>query len=476
MIETRALLLDFNLADDLGRELCDIISYASRTGLRLRREVLKDVKSAAELIKRYDPDLLFLILSENITQELPGLLRSIDDTLSRRPLMVVTETREPAQLFSLLKSGVADFVTPPLKAFELLPRVWRLMEHAKRTPTEEHKLKAQIGRAQLIGESRAFQEAVRNLPFIARCDSSVLISGETGTGKEVCARVVHYLGARSYRAFIPVNCGAVPTELVENELFGHERGAFTDASSEHRGLIHEADGGTLFLDEIDALPLAAQVKLLRFLQDKEYRPLGSARSRSADVRIIAAGNVEFDEAVDSGRLRRDLYYRLNVIPLRLPPLRERREDIPLLTRHFLAKYSAILKKPDIVILEDAMTALTSYAWPGNVRELEHLIERAVALCRQQIIQCEDLGLPRVRASAPKTSFREAKAKIVAQFERGYIQELLSECGGNVSQAARTAQKNRRALLHLIRKYHIDVKTFRTNSPSKAANSARGLNH
>jgi len=211
---------------------------------------------------------------------------------------------------------------------------------------------------------------------------------------------------------------------------------------------------------------------LRFLQDKEYRPLGSARSRRADVRIIAAANVDFDEAVASGRLRRDLYYRLNVIPLHLPPLRERRDDIPLLARHFLAKYSALLKRSDLMIPDDAMRALTAYPWPGNVRELEHLVERAVALCRKQVISCDDLGVPVPRISAPKNSFREAKATFVAQFERNYIQELLVACRGNVSQAARTAKKNRRALLHLIRKYEIDVTTFRTNSSAKAASSSK----
>lgn len=463
MRETSVLLLDFNLTDDLGRELCDIILRASKAGMRLRREVLKDVKAVAELIRRDDPDLVFLILAESITDQLPLLLRLIKEPLTTRPLMVVTEAREPAELFNWLKLGAADFVTPPLRAFELLPRVWRLLDMTKRTQTDEHKIKDQIGRAQLIGESKVFQEAVRNLPFIARCDSTVLISGETGTGKEVCARAIHYLGARGYLPFIPINCGAVPTELVENELFGHERGAFTDASSVQDGVIREADGGTLFLDEIDTLPLPAQVKLLRFLQDKEYRPLGSSRSRKADVRIIAAAGSEIDQAISAGRFRQDLYYRLNVLPLRLPPLRERRDDIPLLARHFMARYTAMLNKPGLVLSADAMHALSAYEWPGNVRQLEHLIERVVALSQCEVIRSSDLGFSSRAAAEPKVSLREAKALAVEQFERNYIQDLLTACRGNVSQAARAAQKNRRALIYLIRKYNIDVRSFRSAS-------------
>jgi len=472
MREASILVLDPDPSTGLGRELCGLLSSSPDSGMSVKREALNDVESAARLIERSVPDLVCLVFGVALREPLPRLLRSVKEALGAGPLLVVTQAREPAELFAWLKQGANDFITPPLKAFDLLPRIWRLLDQSRRRPDAESGIKERIGLGQLIGQSAAFLEAVDKLPFIAQCDSGVLISGETGTGKEVCARTIHYLGPRGYQAFIPVNCGAVPTELIENELFGHERGAYTDATSSQHGLIHQADGGTLFLDEIDSLPLAAQVKLLRFLQDKEYRPLGSERSRIAVVRIIAAENVDFEEAVASGRLRRDLYYRLNVIPLHLPPLRERRDDIPLLARHFLAKYSALLKRSDLMIPDDAMRALTAYAWPGNVRELEHLVERAVALCRKQVISCDDLGVPVPRISAPKNSFREAKATFVAQFERNYIQELLVACRGNVSQAARTAKKNRRALLHLIRKYEIDVTTFRTNSSAKADSSSK----
>src|SRR5207249_2674934 len=206
-------------------------------------------------------------------------------------------------------------------------------------------LKEKLGLQQFLGESAAFVNELKKIPAIARHGASVLISGETGTGKEMFARAVHYLSPRSGKPFVAVNCGAIPVELMENELFGHATGAFTGASSTTAGLVREADGGTLFLDEIDALPLPAQVKLLRFLQEQEYRPLGSAKVCKSDVRIITASNADFAEALRLGRFRQDLYYRLAVIPLSLPPLRERIGDVPLLARHFLEKYSAAFDKP-----------------------------------------------------------------------------------------------------------------------------------
>ncbi len=290
----------------------------------------------------------------------------------------------------------------------------------------------------------------------------MLITGATGTGKELCARAIHYLSPRAGQPFVPVNCGAIPVELVENELFGHERGAYTGAAHAQHGLIHEARGGTLFLDEIDCLPLMAQTKLLRFLQDHEYRPLGSARVRRADVRVIAASNVDLEEAVREGRVRRDLYYRLNIIQLVLPPLRERREDIPLLARHFLAEYAAEFDRPAADISPDAMQALVSYDWPGNVRELEHTIERAVMLCGAEVLGGGDIVLPG-RGGAADESFRQAKARVVADFEKSYVEHLLVSHEGNISGAARAAHKNRRAFWQLIRKHRIDVRRFKQHS-------------
>ena len=322
-------------------------------------------------------------------------------------------------------------------------------------------LDEQLAFKQLIGKSVLFLEEIKKIPVIARCNSSVLISGETGTGKEVCAQNVHYLSPRAGAAFVPVNCGAIPVELAENELFGHKRGAFTGAAATKPGLIREAEGGTLFLDEVDSLPALVQVKLLRFLQEKTYRPLGSTKETQADVRIIAATGMDAEEAVKSRRLRQDLYYRLNVISLKLPPLRDRREDIPLLARHFLRKYVAELHKETEEFSPKALQKLIFYDWPGNVRELEHVIERAVVLSDRKIIREIDISLPQLdRKSESDESFKEAKERIVRQFERSYIQKLLLIHEGNISKAARAAKKHRRAFFQLIRKHEIDVSRFK----------------
>lgn len=317
--------------------------------------------------------------------------------------------------------------------------------------------------SQLIGQSPIFLQQAQKISLLASCKANVLIVGETGTGKELYARAIHYGSARAGMPFMPVNCGAIPEELVENELFGHMRGAYTSASSLQVGLIEEANGGTLFLDEIDCLPVHAQVKLLRFLQEKEYRPLGSSKIKQADVRVVAASNINLEEAVDTGRVRQDLFYRLNIISLTLPPLRDRREDIPLLARHFLAKYSREFDSRVEDFADEAMSMLMVYSWPGNVRELEHAVERAVVMCNKPLIQAADIVLSNRALATKHESLREAKAKEIARFEKNYIQGVLSACRGNITRAAQISQKNRRAFWQLIQKYRIDVSRFRPAS-------------
>jgi DNA-binding NtrC family response regulator len=317
-------------------------------------------------------------------------------------------------------------------------------------------LKERLGLKQLVGESPTLLAEVEKIPPVARCDASVLISGETGTGKEMFARAIHHLSLRSAQAFNPVNCGAIPVELVENELFGHEPGAFTSANAPSVGLLRETDGGSLFLDEVDCLPLLAQVKLLRFLQEKEFRPLGARKPCRVDVRVIAASNGNLEEAVAKGRFRRDLLYRLNVIGFSLPPLRERKEDIPLLARHFVAKHGVTLGAPGRELTSAAIYKLMLYDWPGNVRELENVIERSVVLCPRVLLRPEDIRLPTPAAVEERESFQALKAKTITQFERSYIQELLRAHHGNISRAARAAGKHRRAFWEMMRKHQIRV--------------------
>jgi DNA-binding NtrC family response regulator len=367
----------------------------------------------------------------------------------------------PSDTLELFRQGASDLITLPLRTGDTLPRVWRLLEQQERRKNIVHTLVERVRLKLMVGQAPNFLAEVKKVPLIARCDSRVLISGETGTGKEMCARAIHYLSPRKSGPFVSVNCGAIPTELVENELFGHERGAFTGANSSKQGLIQEAEAGTIFLDEIDCLPPMSQVKLLRFLQEKEYRRLGSSKIRHPDVRVLAATNAPLAEALHSGRIRQDLYYRLNVFSISLPPLRERRSDIPTLAQHFITKYSTSDKTTRISTA--ALQKLIFYDWPGNVRELEHTIERAVMFCETGTLEDGDIVLPIQRRWSQAQSFQKAKAQVIEQFEKEYIQNLLLSHGGNISKAAQAANKNRRAFWELIRKHQVDVQTFKQHT-------------
>lgn len=323
-------------------------------------------------------------------------------------------------------------------------------------------LRTKLGLQQLIGESPAFLAAKARIVTVAPYNTTVLLLGETGTGKEMFARAIHHLSPRVRQPFVPVNCGAIPADLVENELFGHERGAFTGALSTTTGLIHEAEGGTLFLDEVDCLGSLAQVKLLRFLQEKEYRPVGSQKTCRANVRVIAATNTDVERAVQEGRLRADLYFRLNVIPLVLPRLRDRTEDIPLLAHHFLVHYVNEFGKSVTGFTATAMHRLIQHNWPGNIRELEHAIERAVVLTSGTLIDEEHLLFRRETTNKALPSFQAAKAEAIRQFERAYIQEMLAAHQGNITRAAQACQKDRRAFSRLMSKLQISPTQFKSS--------------
>ncbi|MBC7909096.1 MAG: sigma-54-dependent Fis family transcriptional regulator [Pyrinomonadaceae bacterium] len=466
----KILLLNFDSEGELAKSLTAILETGLSRSVQLQLVCASlDESSPLEPVPAHQQiaharaALLILVLSQSQLKRAKRWIELNRRKQSEQPIIVIAEVSAPEELLELLNCGAADFITPPLKSVEILPRIWRVLQQAHQSQPETNALKEKLGMKQLIGESPALLAETKKIPLIARCDASVLISGETGTGKELCARAIHYLSPRSDHPFLPVNCGAIPTELVENELFGHERGAFTDAYKSQPGLIQMAAGGTLFLDEIDCLPLLAQVKLLRFLQEKEYMPLGSARTCKVDVRVIAASNAKIEEAVSAGKLRPDLFYRLNTIPLALPPLRDRREDIATLVRHFLTFYSKLSGDQPVTFSDDAIEMLMRYEWPGNVRELEHLIERTIVLSEHKYITAKDLSFPFTESSAQPMTFQQEKAKFVAQFERTYIQGLLLTHKGNITSAARAACKNRRAFWQLIRKHQIDVRSFKSTS-------------
>ena len=461
MMLDRALLLGG--ASRWSRELEAILKPRFRVEVHPLDERLpfNTSRELEKSIQRFNPGVVFTVIPDS-RQQTMELLSVAGRAATNIPIIVVLEMCEPDEVVEFLENGAADFVTSPLRSSEVLPRALKLIKPIANSSKASPLNRSQFGLKKVIGESPVFLDQLRRIPMIAKCEANVLIAGETGTGKELYARAIHYSSSREGRPFMPINCGAIPAELVENELFGHEQGAFTSAATLQTGLIEEANGGTLFLDEIDCLPVFAQVKLLRFLQEKEYRPLGSSKIRRADVRIIAASNLNLEEAVANGKVRQDLYYRLNIISLILPPLRERREDIPLLAHHFLTRYASELDKDVFDFSAEALQLLMVHHWPGNVRELEHVIERAVVLCENSVLQPHDLVISPAGQEGARQSLREAKAKEIARFERDYIQGLLSACKGNITRAAQVAKKNRRAFWQLIQKYQIDVARFKTS--------------
>jgi len=457
MEHKEVLLLEFEGNGHLGQTVRRIIESSPNPGFRLTSHNCHGELS--QIVFRQKPLLVLLVLPRLSLSCLDSVFQILGPAALSAPVVVVSDA-DQEELSELVRPGIADFIIPPLRDSEVLVRIQRLVNMVSQEQKTRQALTEKVGLQQLIGKSAVFVAEINKIQILARSDISVLISGETGTGKEMVARAIHYLSERADKPFVPVNCGAIPVELLENELFGHDRGAFTGASGCRNGVIQEAEKGTLFLDEVDSLPLLAQVKLLRFLQDKEYRPLGSTKAMKGDVRIIAASNANLENAIAAGTLRRDLYYRLNVVPILLPALRHRASDICLLARHFLAAKAAKLNSPAVDFSPEAERKLMLYNWPGNVRELEHVIERVVVLCTQRTIQEDQIIFSGENNQSDQLSFQAMKVKVISEFETNYIENLLIAYRGNITRAAQAAQKERRTFWQLIRKYKIDVEKFK----------------
>jgi len=429
---------------------CGQLAPALRELLPAGEVAIEAVSRVADVTGR--PDLVLLRFAA--WPEVREVLRVVRQRWGAVPLLgfVCTDGVGRHAHPSSLLHELDDFLACPFGWSELEARIRRLLRGAPRDGDRE----ADLPLDPFVGESIAFRRVLDTIPGIAPSDATILITGETGTGKEMAARTIHYNSRRGGRPFVPVNCGALPDHLFENEMFGHARGAFTDASTAQKGLVAEAESGSLFLDEVDTLSASAQVKLLRLLQGGEYRPLGSSRAQVADVRIITATNADLRQKVEAGLFREDLYYRLNILRLTLPPLRERLDDIPLLAGHFLERYGARYGRGRIGLSDGALGKLLAHSWPGNVRELESTLQRAVIVAQGAELRAEEIDLPGVPARggrpAAAESFQHAKARAIEQFERGYLVELLAAYGGNVTRAARKAGKERRAFQRLLRKH------------------------
>jgi two-component system response regulator HydG len=378
------------------------------------------------------------------------------------PVVVVTGNADVPSAVTAIREGAFDFQLKPLSSETLTLALGRAIEHRRlkhRNRFLEQRLEVAQRFGGIVGNSPAMRHVFELIANVAATDATVLVTGESGTGKELVARSLHDHSLRATRPFVAINCGALTEALLESELFGHERGAFTGADSKRRGLFEEANGGTLFLDEAGELTPSTQVRLLRVLQERCVRPVGSNHARPIDVRVIAATNRDLELEVRERRFREDLFYRLNVVSIELPPLRERGEDVLLLAHHLLGKHGSRLGKPGIRFASAALEALAAHDFRGNIRELENAIERAAIMTHDDIVGVEALPAqlrPRPASSssrlraAPDLSFNEARHR----FERSYLDQVLEESGGNLSQAARRSGMDRSNFRRLLERHGV----------------------
>ncbi|MBE0460272.1 MAG: sigma-54-dependent Fis family transcriptional regulator [Candidatus Aminicenantes bacterium] len=375
------------------------------------------------------------------------------------PIIILTAHGTIENAVEAIKKGAYSYLTKPFDHKELILHIKNALEKQQLTykiKTLQTIIQEKYSFDNIVGKSGKMRKVFEQITLIAKTDSTVYIYGETGTGKELVAKAIHCSSHRADGPFIAVSCGAIPETLLENELFGHVKGAYTDAHETKKGLFAQADKGTIFLDEIGETPHSLQVKLLRALQEQEVKPIGSNCSVRVDIRVIVATNKNLQKAVEEGKFREDLFYRIHVIPIHLPPLRERKEDIPLLANYLLEKYCRKLDKKIDGITPSAIRKMMLYNWPGNVRELENKIEYAVAMCTKTQISSEDIFLTLGRKIKEIKSFKEAKK----DFEKEYLIYLLKINKGHITNTAKMAKKHRSDLYNLIKKYKINPKDYR----------------
>ncbi len=424
-------------------------------GILLREEGFKvlaaeSAERALAVLAAEKPDLVLTDLRMGGMDGL-ALFDAVRKNHPTLPVIILTAHGTIPEAVEATKRGVFGFVTKPYESKTLLAEIEKALAGHLAAASQERE------DSPIITRSQAMQTVLDEARLIAVTDASVLITGDTGSGKELLAQTLHDWSPRREAAFIAVNCGAIPEQLLESELFGHVKGSFTGAVRDHRGLFQEAQGGTIFLDEIGDMPLPLQVKLLRVLQEREVRSVGAPRPVAVDVRVISATHRDLDQEIAAGRFREDLYYRVNVVNLRLPPLSERREDVPLLAGHFLAALAAKYNKTINGFAAEAAEALVRAPWPGNVRQLFNVVEKCVALSTTPIVPLSLVERALARPSEDLESFDDARRA----FERDYLLQLLKITGGNVTQAARVAKRNRSDFYTLLNRHQIDPALFKS---------------
>jgi DNA-binding NtrC family response regulator len=418
-----------------------------------------------------------IVLADLMLPDLDGieLLRRLKEADFHQQVIMVTGYGSVAKAVEAMRAGALTFIEKPVDANVLLAILDKAGEQAAMAAENRQlreDLKQSRGFSNVVARSEKMKQLFELMKMVAPTDASVLIQGENGTGKELVAAAIHEHSKRSGRPFIRINCAAIPADLIESELFGHRKGSFTGAIADKVGLIEMAHGGSLLLDEIGEMPPALQVKMLRVLQEREFRPVGSTRTIRPDFRLICSTNIEITQALESGKLREDLYFRINTVTLSVPPLRERPEDIPLLAHHFIEKYAARHQRRVTSMHPEAERALMRSTWPGNVRELEHVIERAVIVAQAASITCADLPESLTAAKAPVATFVVPPHQTLADLERSAILQTLERTRWNKRAAASILGVYRPTLYSKLKKYKIaETPPGRRHAPERAASSS-----
>ncbi len=441
--------------------------------------ILDDVRvftesNSEKAARRLETESFDLLLTDIRMPGMTGveLLRHGREFDPELPVLMITAFPSVETAVEAMKLGAVDYITKPFMPDNLLVTVRRLLDERK-LRQENRLLRRQVERSfdfeEIIGASPAMQSVFATIERIAPSDADVLILGETGTGKELVARSIHQRSLRKDQRFVPVDCGAIPENLMESELFGYERGAFTGADARNIGLLEFTNGGSFFMDEVGELPLHLQAKLLRVLQERKVRRIGGKEEINLDLRVIAATRRDVGEAVREGRFREDLYFRINVIQIELPPLRKRGEDVLLLAEHFLKLHTQNNDSHVLRISDASKAALMRYRWPGNVRELQNVIRRGIAICQGAVIEVDDLPshvascgskAPQPDSFDPNQSFFELREHYIAEFEEAFLIEQLKQTSGDVSAAARRSQIPRGTFYRLMKKYNIQAQEYR----------------